>query len=230
VLRVEAEIVERQGPLILRHSRPIAAAAQTLSAKIPAVADVVRKCNAQEIPANPCYTIHFLAGGGGGWAGPHGAGICVYGGSFPVRVLGHELTHSIANPLPGIFGEAWAIVVGQKAGEALGDAADARAEYDNILRRLDQVDPRRTALDLMQSEKGPPNLDYQHKAVWLLYECERRYGQDFMARVLQLRDKQYGVRKPVNLTQLFRLFAQASGDPKFYGWLKSLGSSATAAS
>jgi len=187
------------------------------------------KCNGQDIPANPTYTIHFLASAGGGWAGPHGAGICVYGGSFPVRVFGHELTHSIANPLPGIFGEGWAIVVGQKVGEALGGGADARAEYDSITRRLDAVDPRRNVLDLMQADKWPSNLDYQHKAVWLLLECEKRYGRDFMARVLQLRDQQYGVRKPVNLGQLFRLFAQTSKDPKFYDWLKSLGISAPAA-
>jgi hypothetical protein len=68
-----------------------------------------------------------------------------------------------------------------------------------------------------------PLLDYQHKAVWMLGECKRRYGDDFMARVLKLRDKKYGVRKPITLVQTFALFAEVSGDEKIYDWYRAIG-------
>jgi hypothetical protein len=221
--RVEAEIVERQGPLIIRYSKPIQAAAKVFTTKLPAITELVQKCNGDEIPTDPTYTINFLAGGGGGWAGPYAAGVCVYGGDFPIRVMGHELTHSIANPLPGIFGEAWAIKVGQKVGSALGGRKAAWDEYREIIRRLDSVDPKRNKLDIMESEHGPWNQDHCDKAVWMLSEFERKYGQDFMARVLQLRGEKYGVRKPVTLAQLLDLFVEASRDKGIYGWYRSLG-------
>jgi len=220
---VEAEILEEFSGLRVRYSKPIAPDAKRLTARIPQVIEVVEKWNGQRLPAEHPYTIHFLSGGGGGWAGPEAAGICVYGGDFSIRVMGHEFTHSIANPLPGIFGEGWAILVGQRAGEALGAAEAAQAEEASILRRLDEVDPKRGRLDLMQSEQGPHNLDYQHKAVWLLCECQKRYGDDFMARVLKRRDQKYGVRKPITLTQMFELFAEVSGDPNIHQWYRSIG-------
>jgi hypothetical protein len=153
----------------------------------------------------------------------------VYGGTFPLRVFGHELTHSIANPLPRVFGEAWATAVGLKVGEEQGGAEDARTEYKNLMRRMDRVDPKRNALDLMRSDEGLYSQDQYTKAVWLLMECQKRYGDGFMPRVLELRDKQYGIRKPVSLAQLFRLFAQASGDPKISVWFRSVGASVSSA-
>ena len=69
----------------------------------------------------------------------------------------------------------------------------------------------------MTPDLKPNDPDYQHKAVWLLWECKKKYGDDFMARVLRRRDEQYGIRKPVNLSQLFRLFSEVSRDPGFPG-------------
>lgn len=91
------------------------------------------------------------------------------------------------------------------------------------MRRLDAVDPRRSKLDIMQSEDGPWNQDHCDKAVWILSKCQSKYGDDSMARVLQLRGRKYGIRKAVTLTQLLDLFAEVSGDAAIHDWYAKIG-------
>jgi hypothetical protein len=212
--RDSAEYVDRRGPLIFRHSLPIADAAQAMTARVPDVLKVVQQWNGIGPPEKPAFTIHWLAAGGGGWAGPHAAGVCVFGEdpAYPIKVMGHELTHSTTGPWPRAFSEAWAIIVGMRAAEALGYAESARREIAANIKRLDKVDPTRDSLDLMDSDTGPANHDYQRKALWLLLELEKRYGPDFMARFLDLRTKKHGLRKRIDLRQTFDLFAEVSDD------------------
>ena len=223
VRRVEAEKIIQHGSLTLRYSEPIADDVDGLLRAMPDILQVVRKWNGRDLPSHPPFVIHFLATGGGGWAGPYGVGISVYGGAYPIKVMGHEMTHSITGPFPAVFGEGWASVVGMRAAEALGKVEDARSEHDQIMRRLDTIDPNRDALDIMQSEKGPYVQDYYHKAIWMILELERNYGKDFMARVLDLRDSKYGVRGKTNLTQLLELFAEVAQDKAIYDWYAEIG-------
>jgi len=227
VRRVFAENVEARRSLIFRYSLPSAKAAKGRIAQVDRVMAVVRKCNGMLPPAKPPFTIHWLSAGGGGWAGPHGAGVCVYGKdpAFPIKVMGHELTHSTTGPWPRAFNEGWAVIVGMRSAEAFGFADSARLELKRNLKGLNRVDRSRRTLDMMDSMTGPPNHNYQKKAIWMLLELEKRYGADFMVRFLARRSKRYGIRKAINLQQTFELFAETAGDPNIWTWFKQCGTS-----
>lgn len=228
VSRVVAENVQRSGSLEFRYSKPSADAAAEVMAKVPDVMEVVEKWNGGGPPPERPFTINWLSAGGGGWAGGHAAGVCVYGKdpAYPIKVMAHELTHSTTGPWPRAFNEAWASLVGMRAAEALGHPKSADDELARIIRRLDKVDPTRRDLDMMDSDNGPMNHDYKHKATWMLLELEKKYGDDFVARFLALRNQTHGVRKRADVQQTFELFARVSDDPRIWQWFQEIGCSA----
>ncbi len=223
--RVAAEHVERVGCFQFRYSNPSAEAARQIMKHVPAVLEAVVKWNGAGPPTNTPYTIHWLPAGGGGWAEGRAAGVCVYSRdpAHPLKVLAHELTHSTTGPWPRAFNEAWASMVGMRAAAALGYPESGTAELRRILDRLDAADRTRTALDMMASDDGPMNHDYQCKATWMLMEMEKKYGDDFVSRFMSLRNRRHGLRRPITLQQTLALFAQTSGDPDLWSWFKSTG-------
>ncbi|MBM4103499.1 MAG: hypothetical protein FJ263_05520 [Planctomycetes bacterium] len=225
--RVFAENSKRNGSLIFRYSKPHEEAALRLMDSIPDILKVVRDNNGRGLPESKDFTVHFLSGGGGGWAGIHAIGVCAYGEdpAYPLKVFGHEFTHSTEGPLPWAFSEGWASIVGMRVAEKLGYAQSAHKELDEIITELGKIDPGFSKIDLMQMEKNRGDHIYQKKAVWLILELEKRYGRDFMSRFLDLRKKEYGERVEIDLKQTFALFAETSADKKIYSWLRSVGTS-----
>jgi len=225
--RVFAENVDQRGALIFRYALPVASPAQEMIERVPAVLKVVKKWNGLGPPVDQPFTIHWLAAGGGGWAGPRGAGVCVFGAdpAYPIKVMGHELTHSASGNLTRAFGEAWAVIVGVRSAAALGYVESARKEIDANLAQLKREDPTLRKLDLMDSMRGPMNHAYQRKALWLMLQLEKRYGSDFMSRFLALRNHKYGLRTPIDLQQVFELFAETSGDPGIWKRFAACGTS-----
>ena len=228
VTRLNAEIVERNGAMVFRYSLPVADAARKAVKAVPGVMKVVQKANGMGPPEDNPFVIHWLAAGGGGWASGPQAGVCAYGDdpAFPIKVMGHELTHCTTGPWPAAFNEAWASLVGMRAAEAAGFRDSARAELEAILRRLDKADPSRRTLDLMDAEKPNGGQNLRDKATWMLLALQKKYGPDFIPRFLALRARKFGLRKQINAQQMFELFAETSGDPGIWQWLKDCGTSA----
>jgi hypothetical protein len=178
---VDAENVERSVSLEFRYSNPSADAARGIMAMVPGVMDAVERWNGQGPPTDVPFTIHWLSAGGGGWAGVHTAGVCVYGDdpAYPIKVMAHELTHSTTGPWPRAFNEAWASIVGMRAAESLGYRESGRTEMAGIINRLDTVDRTRRTLNMMDSDDGPMNHDYKHK-VKSRFRCKWHRGCSFL--------------------------------------------------
>ncbi len=227
VSRIQAENVQQQGSLRYRYSNANAHAAGQLMRQAPTVIRMVEQCNGISPPDDEPFTIHCLSSNGGGWAGAQAVGVCVYGDdpAYPIKVMAHELTHATTGPWPWAFNEAWATIVGIRTADAIGYRASASIELRQIFEQIDQTDKHHNHLDMMASTDDRNNPAYKHKAAWMIFELEKKFGRDFMVRFLALRNQTCGQRKEINLEQTFTLFAQTCGDPNVWRWFQDCGTS-----
>lgn len=224
VRRLEGEIVDRYGPLVLCYSKPNEEATRLLRVKMPRIIRELEKWNGRGLPAKPEFKINFLSGGGGGWAGGNAIGVGTIGDSaFLVKVMAHEMTHTTTGPWPWIFNEGWASIVGMRVAESLGYPQSARDEKMQWRALLDKVDPQHNKLDIMGSE-NPKTKQRAHeaKAMWMIEQLEAKNGQDFIARFLDERERRFGARRNINLAETLELFSQAAGED-LTAWYQSIG-------
>ena len=224
VRRLEGEIVEKHGPLVLRYSMPNEEATRLLRLKMPGIIRELEKWNGRGLPASPEFTVNFLSGGGGGWAGGNAIGVGTIGDpAYLVKVMAHEMTHTITGPWPWIFNEGWASTVGMRVAASLGYPESARDEHKRWRALLDKADPKHSKLDIMDSE-DPKTKQRAHeaKAMWMIEELEVKNGHDFIARFLDARERHFSTRQSIGLTETLELFSEVAGED-LTAWYKSIG-------
>ncbi|MCD6365739.1 MAG: hypothetical protein J7M14_07675 [Planctomycetes bacterium] len=227
--RVNAELVEKYGTFVLRYSKPNAAATRRLRSQMPQIVSHVTKLNGRAPGGKTGYTVNFLSGGGGGYAGRNAIGVGTIGNeAFLVKVMAHEMTHTIMGPCPWIIGEGWSSMVGMRVADELGYGPSARQEYNNWRGALDKSDPGRNKLDIMDSEEPEKKLRaHESKMMWMIEELEKKYGDDLMIRFLEVRKERFGAKKKIDLVQTLELLSAAAGED-LEPWYRSIGTTCVA--
>ena len=224
VRRVEAELVGEFGPLVLRYSQPNAAATAALRERMPTIIAEVERWNGRKVSAKGTFTVNFLSSGGGGWAGGTAIGVSAFGDpAYQVKVMAHEMTHTITGPWPWIFNEGWASTVGIRVAETTGFRESAAKEHKRWRSKFEKADPTHDRLDIMRIETaGEKDRAYEGKAMWMIEQLEARFGRNFMARFVAARWQRFGSGKGLDLTQTLDLFSEAAGTD-LAEWYRSLG-------
>jgi hypothetical protein len=223
--RITGELQQKVGNFKLVFSQPLAVHAGEYGKLLLRISPWIAEANGGLPPVQETM-VNLLAGGGGGWAGPAAIGIGCDGNlDYNVRVIAHELTH-IWSPLRGAFGEGWASFLGLRVGERLGYAEAANRERQQRWKRLDQVDPKRNALDVAGSSRSGGDLqhfrDCVTKTMWMMEQLEQRFGKDLMSRVMEVRHavKEHG--ETVTEHEVLYYFMLASG-ADLSSWYHQLG-------
>lgn len=221
-IRIPGELEMKAGNLRLLHSGPLATQTQAYSKFIPRIAEMVAQANG-DIPPVEQFTVHMLAGGGGGWSGGREIGIGCDGTlDFNVKVIAHELTHSWFGPMVGMFGEGWPSLVGMRVARELGFAKSAEDERRQWHEGFVKVDPTTRQLDLVKAEPDRSlGAACEGKAMWMIEQLETRFGKDFMRRFNEARN----ALKPgesLSVQDVLYLFCLAS-DTDLSLWYRELG-------
>jgi hypothetical protein len=210
------------GGLYVRWSKPLEQRAQILVAVLPKVSAAIARRNGG-LPPSDSIEVNIIATGGGGWSSGRAIGVQCDGTlGANVAVIAHELTHSWEGPLPGVFGEGWASLVGMRVVAELGMAETAVKERRSWHQQFLKRDPTMHALDITRSEHeraifGP----CEGKAMWMIEQLEGRFGDDFMQRFLELRHALKG-NAPLEFDDVLYYFTLAAGQD-LSPWYRELG-------
>lgn len=211
VQRLTGERTVHLPSVTVRYSNPIAKESEALLKIMPELDSFVSSINGGLLPTNR-LVVNMLAADGGGWSG--GREIGVQCGGHPaanIAVIAHETTHSYEGPLPGILSEGWASMAGMRAAKHFGYTEAAQKERRAWRRRYQAAEQGGVRLDLARENFDRAQFGaYEGKMMALVEELERRYGQDFMPRFLELKWALKNAER-VSMEETLQLFSITAG-------------------
>lgn len=208
--------------VVVYYADTVAAEAQPVIALLPQLIDAVVAMNGPN--ADPCpLRVILLPTNGGGVAGREWVAVSVLASvSVNIAIIGHELTHVLAPPLPGLLCEAWPSYVGRKLCEQMG-YPEALSVEDRVRAEMQEADPTGVALDVSDDASGTSSEGRARskKLIWMIHELERRHGPDFVPRVWELL-RAMGPSRGVGMPELLSFLGLVAGED-LTAWYKQLG-------